>query len=78
MALLYFQALFVNASLSQSLDKTPETKKLADEYGISEGKAQLINEILKIKEDYTFKDLSTFLAKTENIEEILNEYYKEK
>lgn len=46
------------AVLSQSLDKTPETKKLADEYGISEGKAQLINEILKIKEDYTFEDLA--------------------
>ena len=30
------------------------------------------------KADYTFKDLSTFLAKTENIEQILNEYYKEK
>lgn len=44
--------------LSQSLDKTPETKKLADEYGISEGKTQLINEILKIKEDYTFEDLT--------------------
>lgn len=46
------------AVLSQSLDKTLETKKLADEYGISEGKAQLINEILKIKEEYTFKDLA--------------------
>ncbi len=46
------------AVLSQSLDKTPETKKLADEYGISEGKTQLINEILKIKEGYTFEDLA--------------------
>jgi len=46
------------AVLSQSLDKTPEAKKLADEYGISEGKTQLINEILKIKEDYTFEDLA--------------------
>ncbi len=47
------------AVLSQSLDKTAETKKLADEYGISEGKTQLINEILKIKEDYKFKDLAS-------------------
>lgn len=46
------------AVLSQALDKTSETKKLADKYGISEGKAQLINEILKIKEDYTFEDLA--------------------
>ncbi len=46
------------AVLSQSLDKTSETKKLADEYGISEGKTQLINEILKIKEDYAFEDLA--------------------
>ena len=46
------------AVLSQSLVKTPETKKLADEHGISEGKTQLINEILKIKKDYTFEDLA--------------------
>ena len=45
------------AVLSQALDHAPETKKLADTYGISEGKTQLINEILKIKEDYTFEDL---------------------
>lgn len=46
------------AVLSQALDHAPETKKLADTYGISEGKTQLINEILKIKEDYTFEDLA--------------------
>ncbi len=46
------------AVLTLSLDITPEIKKLADKYGISEGKTQLINEILKIKEDYTFKDLA--------------------
>ena len=46
------------AILSQALDKTPETKKLADEHGISEGKTQLINEILKVKEDYTFEALA--------------------
>lgn len=46
------------AVLSQALDHAPETKKLADTYGISEGKTQLINKILKIKEDYTFDDLA--------------------
>jgi len=46
------------AILSQALDKTPETKKLADEHSISEGKTQLINEILKVKEDYTFEALA--------------------
>ena len=46
------------AVLSQTLEKSIEIEKLANEYGISEGKVQLINEILKIKEDYTFADLA--------------------
>jgi hypothetical protein len=46
------------AVLSQTLEKNAESQKLANEYGISEGKVQLINEILKIKEDYTFADLA--------------------
>lgn len=46
------------AVLSQTLEKSEEIQKLANEYGISEGKVQLINEILKIKEDYTFADLA--------------------
>ena len=46
------------AVLSQTLEKSIEIQKLAEEYGISEGKVQLINEILKIKEDYTFADLA--------------------
>jgi uncharacterized membrane protein YkoI len=46
------------AVLSQTLEKNEEVQKFAEEYGISEGKVQLINEILKIKEDYAFADLA--------------------
>lgn len=45
------------AILGQTASKTEEVTKLAKEYGITEGKVQLINEIIAGNNKYSFKDL---------------------
>lgn len=48
-----------NASvLSQTVKTNKEIEKLAEEYGITKGKAQLIQQIIKANPKYTFKDLA--------------------
>ena len=48
---------FSGAVLSQSVSKNKELKKLADEYGITLGKAQLILQITEQDSRYTFEEL---------------------
>ena len=49
---------FSPAVLSQTVSRSDELRRLAGEYGISEGKAQLIGEILAQKPQHTFADLA--------------------
>lgn len=50
----------LNASvLTQVIDKTEEIEKLANEYGMSEGKARLIDELVRKDGRHTFEELST-------------------
>ncbi len=48
---------FTGAVLSQTVSKTDELTALAEEYGISVGKAQLIQTIVSQNSRYTFEDL---------------------
>ena len=50
---------FSGAVLSQMVTKSEELKTIADKYGISVGKAQLINEIISKNPTYTFEELSS-------------------
>lgn len=45
---------FQGAVLSQTITSDPETKRLAEEYGITEGKAQLIRQITENNAAHTF------------------------
>ncbi|MBE6631773.1 MAG: cell wall protein [Ruminococcaceae bacterium] len=49
---------FEAAVLSQTLSHTPEDERLAKEYDISEGKAQLISGIINADSRYTFETLA--------------------
>lgn len=49
---------FDAAVLSQTIKATKEIKALANEYGITLGKAQLIQKIIKADDKYNFKDLA--------------------
>ncbi len=49
---------FDAAVLSQTIKTTKEIKKLAEEYGITAGKAQLIKKIIDADSKYSFKDLA--------------------
>ena len=49
---------FQGAVLSQTITSDPETKRLAEEYGITEGKAQLIRQITKNNAAHTFEELA--------------------
>ncbi len=49
---------FSGAVVSQTIDHNHHCESEAKEYGISEGKAQLINEILKNHQNYDFEDLA--------------------
>lgn len=49
---------FDAAVLSQTVKATKEIKALATEYGITLGKTQLIQKIIKADDKYTFKDLA--------------------
>lgn len=49
---------FRPAVLSQTVSHSDELRRLAGEYGISQGKAQLIGEILAQKPQHTFGDLA--------------------
>ena len=48
----------VTDMLSQTITSDPETKRLAEEYGITEGKAQLIRQITKNNAAHTFEELA--------------------
>ncbi len=49
---------FEGAVISQTVSPTSELKKLADQYGITLGKAQLISRILKTNANSTFEELA--------------------
>ena len=49
---------FQGAVLSQTITSDPETKRLAEEYGITEGKAQLIRQITENNAAHTFEELA--------------------
>lgn len=54
----YFASTSVNGSvISQTLTSNSDLEKLANEYGITVGKAELINKILAANPMYTFEDL---------------------
>lgn len=49
---------FKGAVLSQTISGDPETKRLAEQYGITEGKAQLIKQITANNAAHTFEELA--------------------
>ncbi len=49
---------FKGAVLSQTISGDPETKRLAEQYGITEGKAQLIRQITEGSAVHTFEELA--------------------
>ena len=49
---------FQGAVLSQTITSDPETKRLAEEYGITEGKAQLIRQLTENNAAHTFEELA--------------------
>ena len=49
---------FKGAVLSQTISNDPDTKRLAEQYGITEGKAQLIKQITENNAAHTFDELA--------------------
>ena len=49
---------FSGAVLSQTMSGDPEVKSLAEQYGITEGKAQLIKQIVENNPIHTFDELA--------------------
>lgn len=49
---------FKGAVLSQTISDDPDTKRLAEQYGITEGKAQLIKQITENNAAHTFDELA--------------------
>ncbi len=58
---------FGGAVLSQTVAKDSENEKLAEQYGITLGKAQLINDIIAISPAYTFAELAELSINELNI-----------
>lgn len=58
---------FSGAVLTQGVTQTEELQKLAEEYGITLGKAQLINQIITQNTKYTFEDLASLTINELNL-----------